>query len=89
MQSLLFLGFGLWLVLVEELEGLGGGVAVKDVRELGDSGGDFKTEVEDFLLALQADVFGPFYHAREVAAGLDVLTNTEVAWAFFDERVLL
>lgn len=34
------------------------------------------------------DVFGPFYHAREVAAGLDVLTDTEVAGAFFDEGIL-
>lgn len=51
-QSLLLLSFGLWFVLVEELESLGGGVAVEDVGELGDGGGDFKTEVEDFLLAL-------------------------------------
>lgn len=37
--SLLFLdGFG--LVLVEELEQLGGGVLVEDVLELGDCGGD-------------------------------------------------
>lgn len=89
MQSLLLLGFSLRLILVEELEGLGGGVAVENVGELGDGGGDFETEVEDLLLALEADVFGPFYHAREVAAGLDVLTDTEVAWALFDERVLL
>ena len=52
MQPLFLLGFGLWLVLVEELEGLGGGVAVEDVGELGDGGGDFETEVENFLLAL-------------------------------------
>lgn len=51
-QSLLLLGFGLRLVLVEELEGLGGGVAVEDVRKLGDGGRDFETEIEDLLLTL-------------------------------------
>lgn len=52
MQTLLLLSFGLWLILVEELEGLGGGIAVKDVSKLGDGGRDFETEVEDFLLTL-------------------------------------
>lgn len=51
-QSLLLLGFSLWLVFVEELEGLGGGVAVEHVGKLGDGRWDFETEVEDFLLAL-------------------------------------
>lgn len=58
------------------------------VRELGDGGGNFEAEVEDFLLALQAYVFGPFDHAREVTTGLDVLANAKVAGAFLDERVL-
>ena len=83
-QSLLLLGLGFRLVFVEELEGLGGGVAVEHVGELRDRGGDFKAEVEDLLLALQADVFGPLYHAREVAAGLDVLAYAEVAGTLFD-----
>lgn len=56
--------------------------------ELGDRRWDFEAEIEDFLLALQADVFGPFYHAREVAAGLDVLADAEVAGTFFEERIL-
>ena len=51
-QSLLLLSFGLWLIFVEELECLGGGVTVEDVGKLGDGGRDFETEVEDFLLAL-------------------------------------
>lgn len=63
MQSFLLLGFGLWLVFVQELEGLGGGVAVEDVGELRDGGWDFEAEVEDFLLTLETDVFGPLYHA--------------------------
>jgi hypothetical protein len=87
-QPLLLFGFGFRTVLVEETEGLGRGVAVEGMAELGDGGGNFETEVEDFLLALEADVFGPFDHAGEVAAGLDVLTDTEVAGAFFEEGVL-
>lgn len=68
---------------------MGGSVAVEDVGELSDRGRDFEAEVEDFLLALKAYVFGPLHHAREVAAGLDVLAYAEVARALFDERVLL
>ena len=83
-QSLLLLGFGFRLVFVEEFEGLGGGVAVEGVGELRDCGRDFETEVENLLLALQADVFRPLYHAREVATWLDVLAYAEVAGPLFD-----
>ena len=88
MQSFFLLRFGLWLVFVQELEGLGGCVTVEDVGELGNGGRNFKAEVEDFSLALETDVFRPFHHAREVAARLDVLANAEVAGPLFDERIL-
>lgn len=88
MQPFLLLSLGLRAVFVEKLEGLRGGVAVEMVRELRDRGGYFEAEVEDLLLALEADVGGPFDHAGEVAAGLDVLTDAEVAGAFFDEGAL-
>ena len=55
---------------------------------LRDAGRDFEAEVEDLLLALEADILGPPDHAREVASGLDVLANAEVARALLDERVL-
>ena len=87
-QSFVLLGFGLGLVFVQELEGLGGGVAVEDVGELGDGWGYFEAEVEDLLLALETYVFGPFDHAGEVAAGLDILADAEVAGTLFDEGVL-
>jgi hypothetical protein len=87
-ETLLLLNLGLGAVLVEELEGLGGGVAVEDVLELGDGRGDLQAKVEDLLLALKADILGPLHHARQVAAGLDVLADTEVARALLDERVL-
>lgn len=87
-QTLLLLDLGLRAVLVEELKGLGGGVAVESLRELGDRWWDLQAHVEDLALALQAHVLGPADHARQVALGLDVLANAIVAWAALDERVL-
>ena len=88
-QALLLLGLGLRAVLVEELEGLGGGVAVQNLGELGDGWGNLQAHVEDLALTLKADILGPAHHAREVATGLDVLTDTEVAGTSLDERVLV
>jgi len=45
--------------------------------------------VEDLLLALETDIFGPFDHARQVSSGLDILADTEVSGALLDERVLI
>lgn len=87
-KTLLLLGLGLGTVLVEELEGLGSSVLVEDVLELGDRRGDLEAEVEDLLLALETDVLGPLHHARQVAAGLDVLADAVVARPLLDERVL-
>ena len=88
MQPLLLLGFCLRLVFVQQFERLLRLIAVEDGSELVDGGGHFEAEVEDLALALETDVGGPFDHAREVAAGLDVLADAEVAGAFFDEGVL-
>lgn len=87
-ETLLLLGLGLRAVLVEELQGLSSGVAVKDVLELGDRRGNLQAKVEDLLLALKADILGPLHHARQVALGLDVLTDAIVAGALLEERVL-
>jgi len=87
-ETLLLLDLGLRAVLVEELESLGGGVAVKDVLELGQRGGDLETQAEDLALALEADILGPLYHARKVSLGLDVLADAIVAGALLDKRVL-
>ena len=73
---------------MQELKGLRGSVAVERMVELCNRGGNFEAQVEDFALTLKADVRRPFYHAREVAARLNVLTNAEVSAAFFDEGVL-
>lgn len=87
-QTLLLLGLGLWSVLVEELERLGGGVAVEGVGELSDSRWDLETHVQDLALALQTNVLWPLHHTAKVAAWLDVLANAIVAWTALNERVL-
>lgn len=87
-ETLLLLGLGLRAVLGEELEGLRSGVAVQGVLELGNRRGDLQTHVQNLLLALEADIFGPLDEAGQVALGLDVLTDTEVTGALLDERVL-
>jgi hypothetical protein len=87
-ETLLLLSLGLGAVLVEELEGLSSGVAVEGVGELGDRRRDLETQVQDLLLALKTDIFGPLDEAGEVALGLDILTNTEVAVASLEEGVL-
>lgn len=58
-KTLLLLSLGLGSVLVEQLEGLGGGVAIQSMLELCNGRGDLQSEVEDFLLALKTDILGP------------------------------
>jgi hypothetical protein len=87
-QALLLLGRGLRSVLVEQLERLGSCVLVEDVLELRDGRGHLQAHGQDLLLALEADIFGPLHHAREVALGLDVLADTEVSRSLLEERVL-
>lgn len=87
-ETLLLVGLGFRAVLVEELESLGGGVAVQGVLELGNRWWDLEAEVQDLSLALKTDVAGPLDHATEVTAGLDVLADAKVARALLDERVL-
>ena len=67
---------------------MGGGVTVESIGKLRDRRRYFKAEVEDLLLTLQADIFRPLYHAREVASWLDVLAYAEVAGTLFDEGIL-
>jgi len=87
-ETLLLLGLGLRAVLGEELEGLGSGVAVQGVLELGNRRGDLQAHAQNLLLALEADIFGPLDEAGQVALGLDVLADTEVAGTLLDKRVL-
>jgi hypothetical protein len=87
-QTLLLLSLGLRAVLVQELECLGGGVLVQNVLELSERRGNLEAHLEDLLLALKTDVLGPLHHAGDIALGLDVLTDTEVARTLLDEGIL-
>lgn len=87
-ETLLLLDLGLRAVLVEELEGLGGGVLVEDDLELGDRRRNLQAHLQNLLLALETDILGPLDEARQVALGLDVLADAEVAWPLLDQRVL-
>lgn len=87
-ETLLLLDLGLRAVLGEELEGLGSGVAVQSSLELSDGRRNLQAHVQDLLLALKTDILGPLDEAGQVALGLDVLADTEVAGTLLDERVL-
>lgn len=87
-QTLLLLDLSLRAVLVKQLEGLGSSVLVEHVLELGDRRRHLQAHVEDLLLALEADILGPLHHAGNIALGLDVLADTEVAGTLLDQRVL-
>lgn len=63
-------------------------IAVEDVLELGERRWDLQPHIEDLLLALEADVGRPSHHAREVALGLNILTDAIVAGTLLEERVL-
>ena len=58
-QALFLLRFGLWAVLVEELESLSCSVSVEDMLELGNCGRNFEAQVKYLLLALEANVLRP------------------------------
>lgn len=73
LETRLLLLLGLRAVLVKELEQLSSSVLVESVRELSDSRGNLETLAEDDLLALKADVFGPFDETSQVGLGLNVL----------------
>jgi hypothetical protein len=63
-------------------------VLVQDARELVDRGRNLEAHLQDGLLALQADVFGPLDEAAQVALGLDVVADAKVARALLQQRVL-
>jgi hypothetical protein len=57
------------------------------VGELVESWGNLQTLVKDLLLTLKLDVMRPLDKARDVALGLDVLTNTKVLGSLFNQWV--
>jgi len=73
-QTSLLLLLCLGLVLVQETEKLGSGVLVKRVRELSERGWDLESLVEDNLLSLETDIFGPLDESCKITRRLDVGT---------------
>ena len=86
-ETSLFLLLGLGTVLVEELEGLSGGVLVQNLCELVVGWGNLQALTENGSLALKTDVFGPLNETREVSLGLHILANSEVLGIFLEKRV--
>ena len=72
---------GLGLVLLEELEEVGAGGAVKSLAELVDGGGDLHAAFEDALLTLGGDEFGPAHEARDVTLVGNIAASAEVLGA--------
>ncbi|KAH3670509.1 hypothetical protein OGAPHI_001024 [Ogataea philodendri] len=87
-ESLLLLSSSLWSVVVQELEHLSSSVSVQSVGELGDGWRNLQSHGQHLLLSLQSDVFWPFHKSVDGSLWLDSLTNTEVSWSGFNQRVL-
>jgi len=87
-ETSLLLLFGLRAVLVEQLEKLGGRVTVQSMGELRNRRRDLEALVQDDLLALETNVFGPFHETCEVTFMLNVLANSEIFRAALEERIL-
>lgn len=49
---------------------------------------DLQTFVEDTFLALETDVGGPFDETGDVALGLNILADAEIASSLFNKRIV-
>jgi hypothetical protein len=87
-ETCLLLLLRLGAVSVEQLEEVGGGVLVQGVGELANGRWDLQALVEDDLLALQTNVFGPLDEAGQVTRRLDVLADTERLGSLLEAGVL-
>jgi hypothetical protein len=61
-------------------------VLVDSLGELVDDGRDLESLHENTLLSLDSDVLGPLHEAGQVALGLDVATEAEVAGVLLEKR---
>ena len=48
---------------------------------------DFQSCQENSFLSLESNVFGPFDESGQVSGRLNVVTESEVSWSLFEERV--
>lgn len=54
---------------------------------MGNGGGNFDSGQKNPFLSLEGDIFGPLDESSEVAAGLNVVADAEVAGPLFEKRV--
>ena len=88
LKTLLLHGLVLGLVAVEELEELSRLVLLEGLGEDVQRCRHLETHHEDSLLTLDPDILGPLDEPGEIASGLDVTTNAEVAGALLEQGVL-
>ena len=74
LETGLLLLYRLGSVFVKKFEQLGSRILVKSMRELGNSGWDLETLVEDDFLALETNIFRPLDEASQVCLWTNVLT---------------
>lgn len=86
-QTSFLLDLGLGAVLVGQLEELRGQVLIEDLGELADCWWHLKALIEDPLLTLETNIFGPLDITGEVALGLDILANAKIFRPLLDQRV--
>jgi len=83
-SGLLVLG-GLWGVLGEELEKLGGLVLVNGLGELVESWWGLESHEEDSLLSLDSHVLWPLDESGKILLWLDITTDSEVSWGLLEK----
>ena len=85
-ESFLLLGLGLWRVLGEELDELGGLVLVNGLGELVQSWWGLESHEHDSLLSLDSDILWPLHVPGQVSCRLDVSSDSEVSGSLLEER---
>ena len=60
---------------------------IKSLRELVDWWWYLQPSLEDSLLSLKTDIFWPSYKSAQISLGLDILANSKVTRAFFEQWV--
>jgi len=79
LETVCLLGSGLWTVGMQQAEQSSSSGLVHSLRELVDDRGNLQPLHQDGLLTLKADISRPLHIPRQVAIGLNVATNREVA----------
>ena len=83
-SGLLVLG-GLWGVLGEELQKLGGLVLVNGLGELVERWWGLESHEEDSLLSLDSNVLWPLDESGKILLWLDITTDSEVSWRLLEK----